>query len=104
MDFRGFDSSTILILRGGISRPKGNFPESLSQAILVGIMLVGRLGVPPHVAVDLQDVHLIFPVPLGGSFGNTAFFDMFSICLPNSVGTSQLCFVVCLPFSMRAVN
>ena len=45
MEFRGLDSSIILILRGGIPRPKGDFPESLSQAILVGIMLVGRLGV-----------------------------------------------------------
>ena len=45
MDFRGFDSSVILILRGGIPRPIGNSPESLSQAILAGIMLVGKLGV-----------------------------------------------------------
>ena len=45
VDFRGFDSSTIFIKRGGIPRPIGNFPESLSQAMLVGIMLVGRLGV-----------------------------------------------------------
>ena len=44
-DYRGFDSSVILILRGGIPRPIGDFPESLSQAMLVGIMLVGRLGV-----------------------------------------------------------
>ena len=36
MDFRGFDSSIILILRGGIPRPIGDFPESLSQAMLVG--------------------------------------------------------------------
>ena len=43
--FRGSDSSIILILRGGIPRPKGNFPESLSQAILVGTMLAGRLGI-----------------------------------------------------------
>ena len=28
VDFRGFDSSTILILRGGIPRPIGDFPES----------------------------------------------------------------------------
>ena len=35
----------ILILRGGILMPIGDFPKSLSQAILVGIMLVGRLGV-----------------------------------------------------------
>ena len=45
MDLRGFYSSIILSIRGGIPRPIGNFPESLSQAILVGIMLVGRLGV-----------------------------------------------------------
>ena len=32
-------------LRGGIPWPKGNVPESLGQAILVGIILVGRLGV-----------------------------------------------------------
>ena len=45
VDFRGFDSSIILIIRGGIPRPLGDIPESLSQAMLVGNMLVGRLGV-----------------------------------------------------------
>ena len=45
VEFRGFDSSVILIVRGGIPRPIGDFPESLSHAILVGIILVGRLGV-----------------------------------------------------------
>ena len=45
LDFRGFDSSKILSSRGGILRPIGNFPESSSQAILAGIILVGRLGV-----------------------------------------------------------
>ena len=45
VDVRGFDSSIMLILRGGIPRPKGVFLESLSQAILVVIILVGRLGV-----------------------------------------------------------
>ena len=45
VDFRGFDSSIILIQRGGILRPRGNLPESLSQAMLVGTMLLGRLGV-----------------------------------------------------------
>ena len=45
LDVRGFDSSRLLILRGGIPRPIGNSPESLSQAILVGIILVGTLGV-----------------------------------------------------------
>ena len=44
MDFGGFDSNIMLILRGGILRTVGGFPESLSQAILVGIILVGRLG------------------------------------------------------------
>ena len=45
MDFRGLDSSRILCLRGGLPRPIGNFPEDLSQAILVGVMLVGQLAV-----------------------------------------------------------
>ena len=40
MDFRGLDSSMILILRPRILMSIGDFPESLSQAILVGIMLV----------------------------------------------------------------
>ena len=47
MDFRGFDSSIILIVTGGIPRPIGNFPESLSQAILVGIMF-RPWGPPPR--------------------------------------------------------
>ena len=44
IDVRWFGSNIILIIRGGIPGPKGNSPESLSQAILVGIMLVVRLG------------------------------------------------------------
>ena len=42
---RGFNSSTILILRVGILMSIGNLPESWSQAMLVGTMLVWRLGV-----------------------------------------------------------
>ena len=38
MDFRGSDSSIILILRGGFFMSIGDFPESLSQRILVGII------------------------------------------------------------------
>ena len=45
LDFRGFDSSCISTPRGGIVMSKGNFPEMLSQQILVGMILVGRLGV-----------------------------------------------------------
>ena len=45
VDFRGFDSSTILALRGGILMSIGDFPEVLSQTMLLGTMLVGRLGV-----------------------------------------------------------
>ena len=45
MDFIGFYSSIIIILRGGILTSIVDFLESLSQAILEGIMLVGRLGV-----------------------------------------------------------
>ena len=44
LDFTGLDSSRILVLMGGIPRPIGNFPDSLIQRILVGIILVGRLG------------------------------------------------------------
>ena len=50
LDFRGFDSSIILSIRGEILMPIGNFPEMLSPRILVGIILVGRLG-----AQDLPD-------------------------------------------------
>ena len=42
-DFRGFDSSILLISRGGILMSIGNFPKSLGQAILARIILVGRL-------------------------------------------------------------
>ena len=45
LDFRGFDSSRILILRGGILMSIGNFPEVFSQRILVGSILLRRLGV-----------------------------------------------------------
>ena len=44
LDFRGFDSSRILMLRGGILMSIGSSPEMLSQRILVGTILVGRLG------------------------------------------------------------
>ena len=45
LDVGGFDSSISLILRDGILMPIGDFLESLTQAMLVGVMLVGRLGV-----------------------------------------------------------
>ena len=43
--FRGFDSSRILILRGGILAFVRNSQQSLSQRILAGRILVRRLGV-----------------------------------------------------------
>ena len=46
-DFRGFDSSRISILRGGIPRPIGNLRESSSQGILTGRISVGRLAAHP---------------------------------------------------------
>ena len=52
LDFRG-NSSRIIILRGGIVMSTGNFLESLRQRILVGIVLVGRLGVVRQ-AVELS--------------------------------------------------
>ena len=54
LDFRGFDSSRLLILRGGILMSIGDFPESLSQAMLVGVMLVGGLGVSSSRAFFLR--------------------------------------------------
>ena len=38
VDFREFDSSIMLILRGGILMSIGDFPEGLSRAMLVGTM------------------------------------------------------------------
>ena len=44
LDFRVFDSSIILVLMAGILIPIGNLPESFRQAVLVWMILVGRLG------------------------------------------------------------
>ena len=48
LDFRGFDSSSILRSGGGVLVSKGNFQESLSQRIFAGRFLV-RLGVSRRV-------------------------------------------------------
>ena len=45
VDFGGCDSSIMLCSWGGILMSIGNFPENLSQAMLVGVMLVEGLGV-----------------------------------------------------------
>ena len=45
VNFRRFDSSTILCVRGEMFMSIGDFPECLSQAMLVGIMSLGRLCV-----------------------------------------------------------
>ena len=44
LDFRGFDSSIILISRGGILMSIGAFPEMLSQRILLGRLLSREIG------------------------------------------------------------
>ena len=62
LDFRGLDSSRILILRGDILMSIGNIPEVLSQRILAGIILVGRLGVSSASMVS------VVPRGLGPSF------------------------------------
>ena len=67
--FRGFDSSVILILRGGIPMPIGSprdFPESLTQAMLVGTMLVGRLGVHSQNSSSLRVGRRRFRAPRAG--------------------------------------
>ena len=58
LDFRGFYSNMILNLRGETPRPIRNFPESLSQRILVGIILVGRLGVRAATSLTLAGARL----------------------------------------------
>ena len=35
LDFGGFDSNIILLLRGGVPRPTGDLPEGLSQGVSV---------------------------------------------------------------------
>ena len=45
LDLGGFDSSILLILRGGIIMSIESSPDILSQRILVGMIFVGRLGV-----------------------------------------------------------
>ena len=66
VDLRGCDSSIILVLRGGIPRPMGYFLESLSQAILARMILVGRLGVG-----SLPEIISISPGALQGLHGWT---------------------------------
>ena len=51
LDFRGFDSSRILVLRGRILMSIGNLSDILRRQILAGIILVilaGRSGVWPR--------------------------------------------------------
>ena len=55
-DARGFDSRIILIPRGGILVSIGNFQEDLSQAMLVGVMSVGRLGVVYYIIQPAIDI------------------------------------------------
>ena len=45
LEFGGLATRARSQLRGGILMSTGNFPETLSQRILVGIILVGRSGV-----------------------------------------------------------
>ena len=40
LDFKGFDSIGILILRGGFLMSTGDVPENMSQQISAGIILV----------------------------------------------------------------
>ena len=47
VDFGGFDSSIILFLRGGIPRPIGDFPDNLSQAMLVECNVSREIGRTP---------------------------------------------------------
>ena len=95
LDFTGFDSNIIFMLSDGILMPIGNFPEMLSQQILVGIILVGRLGVPPswsstlHFSSGKKSKHL---PSLFIGWSNNHFNNLhFKISLEtNSIQTMQL--------------
>ena len=75
LDFRGFETSRILILRGRVLMPEGNSPESLSRAILVGICnlsteigrrTAGNSGVRPERTLVFEpgcDIHTQAPCP-----------------------------------------
>ena len=54
MDFRGFDSSTILIIRGAILMSIGISRKVRVKQILVGMILVGRLGVNDFCVLSLE--------------------------------------------------
>ena len=73
LDFGGLDSSIISILRGGIPRSTGNFPEALSQGILVGIILVERLGVAATRGVSRRERGGRQVAPSGNSSFNLNF-------------------------------
>ena len=68
---RPCERGTILILRGEIPRPIGNLPESLSQAMLGGTMLVGRLGVI-SLHEQSRNPH-IWPAPAPGAIERSRF-------------------------------
>ena len=53
-DLRGFDSSKILILRGGILMSIRSLPEMLGQPIFVGISQKFRGGIPRSIGVELS--------------------------------------------------
>ena len=70
VDFRGFDSSIMLCFRCGILMSIGNFPESLSQAMLVGCNVsreIGRIAVHP---VRIAQIRCPRFVPRVGLPGN----------------------------------
>ena len=54
LDFGGSDSGRILTLRGGILMSVGNFPESLSQAILVGRLAVFVKPPEPELSAECK--------------------------------------------------
>ena len=94
LDFRGFDSSRILSLRGGILMSIGNFPEVLSQGILEEIILVGRLGVArPRVVVGRVTFRVVRP--LCGSHRSSLHFVACSLsCIVLPRARLARCFVV----------
>ena len=60
LDFRGFDSSRILILRGGILKSIGNFPDVSSQQNLSREILSREIGCTSTSQSSRSDVPSMF--------------------------------------------
>ena len=60
LDFRGFDSSIILSLRGGFIRSTGDFLEIMNERILVCGLFVCGLTAVHQAAISLNHINIVY--------------------------------------------